>query len=42
MFTRQEYDRLNEEAANQDQLPKSVKHAVDYILQDLMPSRKTQ
>jgi hypothetical protein len=42
LFTRHEFERLNEEAGNQDQLPKSVKHAVEYVLQDLIPTRKTQ
>lgn len=41
LFSSQEFDRLNQEAAGQVQMPKNVKQTVDLVLQDLKPSLRT-
>ncbi|KAH7328333.1 sister chromatid cohesion protein Mis4 [Stachybotrys elegans] len=42
LFSTHEFERLNKEALSQDHLPKSVKHTVEYVLQDIMPPKRTQ
>ncbi|KFA71516.1 hypothetical protein S40288_08628 [Stachybotrys chartarum IBT 40288] len=37
-----DFDRLNKEASHQEHLPKSVRHTVEYVLQDIMPAKRTQ
>lgn len=42
LFSTEEFDRLNNEAASQVQPSRNVKQAVDLVLQDLKPSQRTQ
>jgi cohesin loading factor subunit SCC2 len=42
LFSRHEFDKLNNEAGNSDQGPKNMKQAVDYVLHDVKPAQRTQ
>ncbi|KAM0344308.1 hypothetical protein ACHAPU_007665 [Fusarium lateritium] len=41
LFQSHEFDSLNREAAGHPQMPRSVKQAVDHVLQDIKPSQRT-
>ncbi|PHH85719.1 hypothetical protein CDD83_11255 [Cordyceps sp. RAO-2017] len=41
LFPREEYDRVNSEAANHPQGPRSLKQTADFVLHDLKPSQRT-
>ena len=41
LFSTQDFDQLNQEAAGQLQLPKNTRQQVDLVLQDLKPSQRT-
>ncbi|KAF9773604.1 hypothetical protein IL306_008559 [Fusarium sp. DS 682] len=41
LFQAHDFNNLNKEAAGHNQMPRSVKQAVDHVLQEIKPSQRT-